>query len=81
MIEAFEARLRERRDQIEAMGLAERVPAALAQLREQRLAYAGRLAALGRSRPMRIAAVARLLRDGRYRQFHGVRSAIKDLIT
>jgi hypothetical protein len=81
MIQAFEARLHDRRDLIAKMGLASAMDSALRSLRDQRLAYAGRLAALGHDRIMRIPAIIALLGRGRYRQFQGIRSAIKDLVT
>lgn len=81
MIEAMETRLTERGANIEALGLADQLPTALLRLREERLAYAGRLAALGKGRLQRLPAVIRLLREGRYRSFHGYKSAAKDLIT
>jgi hypothetical protein len=81
MIDAFEARLKERREEIGALGFGDRLPAAFAELREQRLAYSGRLQALNRSRATRLPSVLKLLSQGRYRRFQGFKSAIKDLIT
>lgn len=74
-------RLRERRDVVRVLGSADRLADALAELGSESSAYARRLATLDRPRFARLPGVARMLTDGTYRRFSGVRSAIKDLVT
>lgn len=55
--------------------------AAIVALQGERADYAARSAALGRARPVRVAAVLGLLASGRYRRFSGPMTALKDLLS
>lgn len=58
-----------------------RVAAALAELEAESAAYAARLDTLNSPRLARLPRIARMLTDGTYRRFSGVKSAVKDLVT
>lgn len=71
-------RLRERAAEIAALGYS--VEPALAALDAENAAYGARLEALGKPRMARLPLVLRMLGDGTYRRFRGLKSAAKDLV-
>lgn len=79
--EVIADRLRARRDVVRTWGMADRLDDALAALDAESAAYARRLAALNSSRLARLPTVARMLTDGTYKRFSGIKSAFKDLLT
>lgn len=73
-------RLRASREEIVALGLADRVPRALGALAEESAAYAARRDCVARPRIARVPGIVRMLRSGTYDRFSGVKSAVRDLV-
>jgi hypothetical protein len=73
-------RLADRRSEIDALGLSDRFGTAVRMLEQERDGYAARLACLEQPRFKRPLLVAAALRSGHYKQFRGLKSALKDLI-
>lgn len=80
-LDAIAARLDERRNAIDALGLGDRLDNAIKKVATDRSDYALRLTGLGHSRLLRVAFIAGLWRRGVYGRFGGMRTALKDLVT
>lgn len=66
--------------QVDRLGLADRRSRAIGALADESAAYTARRDCIGLRRIARIPHVMRMLRGGTYDRFHGLRSAVKDLV-
>jgi glycosyltransferase involved in cell wall biosynthesis len=73
-------RLGTRRDELKALGLAARYEPAREALERERDGYTVRLECLNRNRLARLPLILKTLLTGRYKQFQGYKSALKDLV-